>query len=221
MAIRFQCGGCNQPIEVDDEWGGRVVACPYCRRVASAPSVSTLDPVDAIPVASPMSMSPTAGSMIPPAVPGLSRGSPIVAPQGNAFAVTAFALSLVLVAVTLAFITLLASHRDEYAAFERQIQEAAQSGQSMFDAAMKIGQSNAGAAPGWLMLAGFLQLAAMANWVTSVVLAIIGLRRPHRRGLAVAALLICVAVLLSVCFVPMLLTMGGAGSAMALLIWSH
>ena len=218
MAIRFQCGGCNQPIEVDDEWGGRVVACPYCRRVASAPSVSTLDPGDAIPVASPIGMAPTAGSTVPPAIPGMSRASAMVAPPGNAFAVTAFALSLLLVAVMLAFIALLAAHRDEYAAFQRQVQEAARSGQSMFDAAMKIGQSNAGAMPGWLMLAGFLELAAIANWVTSVVLAIIGLRRTHRRGLAVAALLICLAVLLSACVMSGVLAIGGASSAPAFIV---
>jgi hypothetical protein len=52
MAIRFSCPSCQQPIEVDDDWGGQSVACPYCRRVVSAPAQSSWPPGD-VPVASP------------------------------------------------------------------------------------------------------------------------------------------------------------------------
>jgi DNA-directed RNA polymerase subunit RPC12/RpoP len=44
MAIQFQCTGCSQPIEVDDEFAGRAAACPYCRRVVTIPTRSTLEP---------------------------------------------------------------------------------------------------------------------------------------------------------------------------------
>ena len=54
MAIRFQCGSCNQPIEVDDPWGGRTVACPYCHSTVTAPSASTLGDISDIPAASPV-----------------------------------------------------------------------------------------------------------------------------------------------------------------------
>ena len=53
MAIQFVCPGCSQPIEVDDEIGGRSAACPYCQHVVSVPLASTLDtvaPVTASPV---------------------------------------------------------------------------------------------------------------------------------------------------------------------------
>lgn len=53
MAIRFNCPNCRQPIEVDDEIGGRSAACPYCRRVVNVPAESsyTEEAVDAAPAA--------------------------------------------------------------------------------------------------------------------------------------------------------------------------
>jgi hypothetical protein len=45
MAIQFHCPGCSQPIEVDDIHAGQAAACPYCRRVVSVPSESSVDPV--------------------------------------------------------------------------------------------------------------------------------------------------------------------------------
>jgi len=42
MAIQFNCPACRQPIEVDDEWGSQHVHCPFCKRVVTAPTMSTL-----------------------------------------------------------------------------------------------------------------------------------------------------------------------------------
>lgn len=50
MPIRFACPGCQQPIEVDDEWASQQVGCPYCRQVVSAPTESTLQ-MNAVPTA--------------------------------------------------------------------------------------------------------------------------------------------------------------------------
>ncbi|MCG3138474.1 MAG: hypothetical protein HJJLKODD_02339 [Phycisphaerae bacterium] len=33
---------CQQPVEVDDEWAGQQVGCPFCQRVVNAPTQSTL-----------------------------------------------------------------------------------------------------------------------------------------------------------------------------------
>ena len=52
MAIRFACPSCRQPIEIDDQWAGQSVGCPYCKRVVTAPTTSTWPPGD-IPQASP------------------------------------------------------------------------------------------------------------------------------------------------------------------------
>jgi hypothetical protein len=42
MAIQFACPSCAQPIEVDDEHAGRMATCPYCRRVVTVPTASTM-----------------------------------------------------------------------------------------------------------------------------------------------------------------------------------
>ena len=41
MSIQFLCPACSQPIEIDDEWSARPVACPYCRKTITAPESST------------------------------------------------------------------------------------------------------------------------------------------------------------------------------------
>ena len=67
MAIRFACPSCQQPIEVDDQWGGQAVACPYCRRAVTAPTISTWLP-GPIPQAKPTGL----GLERPPPLPGSS-----------------------------------------------------------------------------------------------------------------------------------------------------
>ena len=64
MPIRFACPSCQQPIEIDDQWAGQSVACPYCKRVVTAPTTSTW-PVGEIPMAS-----PARGTSPPPPPPG-------------------------------------------------------------------------------------------------------------------------------------------------------
>lgn len=64
MAIQFICSGCRQPIEVDPEWAGQTVMCPYCRYVQTAPAESTFRP-EAVRPASP----------VRPPVPGEADGA--------------------------------------------------------------------------------------------------------------------------------------------------
>lgn len=54
MAIQFHCPSCSQPIEVDDVHAGQAATCPYCHRVVSVPTESSLGPVP------PVSARPTA-----------------------------------------------------------------------------------------------------------------------------------------------------------------
>ena len=37
MPIQFECESCHKLIEVDDEWAGRLVECPFCRTAVRAP----------------------------------------------------------------------------------------------------------------------------------------------------------------------------------------
>jgi hypothetical protein len=42
MAIQFLCSACGQPVEVDDDMANLTVTCPYCRKVVTTPTQSTL-----------------------------------------------------------------------------------------------------------------------------------------------------------------------------------
>ena len=37
MPIQFRCTSCSQPIEIDNEFAGQAVTCPYCEKVVTAP----------------------------------------------------------------------------------------------------------------------------------------------------------------------------------------
>lgn len=75
MAIQFVCPGCSQPIEVDDEIGGRSAACPYCQHVVSVPIQSTYD--SGAPVtASPVQQTAAPGAPPPHTPMGLHVGPP-------------------------------------------------------------------------------------------------------------------------------------------------
>ncbi|HXK86226.1 MAG: hypothetical protein GXW89_08135 [Phycisphaerae bacterium] len=80
MPIRFTCPSCQQPLEIDDTWGGQSVACPYCRRVITAPSSSTW-PTGEVPMASPAGVGsgptePPASAASPPPFQGFAPPPP-------------------------------------------------------------------------------------------------------------------------------------------------
>jgi len=77
MAIQFHCAGCNNPIEVDDDYAGRTAACPYCNKVVTVPQTSTLDP-DA-----PVVARPAAGAAGPSAPPLPAAQTLHVGPAGT------------------------------------------------------------------------------------------------------------------------------------------
>ncbi len=75
MAIQFRCPGCEQPIEVDDEYAGQTAACPYCRRVVTVPVESTLGSEGSAPAR------PAEAEPAPPASPVAGeRATPAVTP---------------------------------------------------------------------------------------------------------------------------------------------
>ncbi len=87
MAIQFNCPGCRQPVEVDDEWAGEHVACPFCQRVVTAPTESTITALqDALP--------PTARRLSPSGPGGVIATDATVTPGYNRMAVVGFGLSL-------------------------------------------------------------------------------------------------------------------------------
>jgi hypothetical protein len=90
MAIQFQCPSCGQPIEIDDEWAGQEVSCPFCRKVVTAPANSTWH-ATRIPQAAPLVLPPP-----PFGVPGdqlTPTGVPLAARRTKSFAMWACLLS--------------------------------------------------------------------------------------------------------------------------------
>lgn len=190
MAIRFLCAACNQPIEVDDEWASRLVACPYCRRTVAAPAQSTLEMSALVPEASPAAMP---GAPRPAGAPRAYRASALYHP--NRLAVVALALAGGAVAMLLLCFSIVYANQDELSKFMQPGMD--------FSAGMKSVQdymaAHGGMPPGWLWGLGTSELAGGLLWLGAVVCGVIGSFRVHRRGLAIGALVLCGLLLLFVC----------------------
>lgn len=106
MAIRFPCPSCRQPIEIDDEWAGQPVGCPYCRKAVQAPAQSQWPPSD-IPVATPVQ-----GGLRQPPPPPPPHGYPplntdVASPHGRPRASAASANWALLLAVGCAVLSII------------------------------------------------------------------------------------------------------------------
>ena len=194
MVIRFQCSACSQPIEVDDEWALRTVACPYCHKTITAPAESTLGDLSQIPTATPL----TGEESHPAPLPARPHQPVARDAHPNRIAIVAFVLALTVVALIGMYLNVLSAHRLE---MEKFLQPEMSFGEQM-QAFSEYLESQQGQVPGWVMALSVLPLGAGLAWTAALVCAIIALRRPQRRGLAVAALLIAG-------FVPVFLCCGG------------
>jgi len=196
MAIRFQCGACSQPIEVDDEWAMRAVACPYCRKTITAPSESTLGDLSRIPMASPLLAVGNAVAL--PASAPSSYAPPDS--DANPLAVAAFILAAAMVILLLSGAMIVASHALDLEQLQKDLQPqpGAASG-SQVRAVMEYIDTHGGQFPGWLVAVGVLQISAMAACAAAIVCGLLALRRTARRALAVIALVSCGCVVLLFC----------------------
>jgi hypothetical protein len=193
MAIRFQCSGCSQPIEVDDEWAQKFVACPYCRRTITAPAESTLPDPSQIPTATRLEQPQVPADLLPPFGPT----RPAV-PTSNVIAKVAFGLACTVV-VTLGLYCLIGSlHQAE---LEPLIQPERTFSEQM-QAFQEYTASRGGMPPGWMMAMSLLSLTGVVMWVAALVCGIVGVCRPSNRSWAIAALVITA-------FTPLLFCCGG------------
>ncbi|MCZ6655044.1 MAG: hypothetical protein O7D91_18710 [Planctomycetota bacterium] len=87
MAIQFNCPGCRQPVEVDDEWAGEHVTCPFCQRVVTAPAESTITTLQ-------NNLPPTARRLSPSGPGGMIETGAAPPPRYNRMAVAGFGLGL-------------------------------------------------------------------------------------------------------------------------------
>ncbi len=179
MAIRFHCPACSQPIEVDDEWAGRAVACPYCRKTVTAPSQSTLGDLSTIPTATPVGF---AGA-VPPAPYAY-------APSSNPLAVVALVLASVTVGLFLTSAVIGSRHSLEFAEIQREM-TASDKDASPMKAAMEYTRKHGGTLPGWLMAISFLSFGGMVTCVSGLICGLIALRHAARRALAIISVVAC------------------------------
>lgn len=184
MAIRFQCSSCLQPIEVDDEWASKAVACPYCRTTITAPAESTIADLTEIPMASPLATGHTVPTQ--PPSPGYVQASSAQHP--NRIAMIAFALACGEVLLLAVMQWIMASHRLEVEEFVTSM-ESATGLSEMVEAQSEFFKARGGI-PRWLVAIVALEVMAGLNWAAIVVCGIIGVRRPNRRKLAITALVV-------------------------------
>ncbi len=183
MTIRFQCGSCSQPIEVDDEWASRPVACPYCRKTVTAPGESTLGDPGEIQMASPVPLGTATGH--PPSLPHDVAISPI---GKNTVAVVALILACCSIVFLLVGKSVLAPHRAEYKVFVDAV-KAAPTWEEQTQAQTEFFATHPDAYT-WFVGSTMSFLCGGLASIAAIVCGLIGLRRPMRRRLAAAALAI-------------------------------
>lgn len=190
MAIRFQCPACSEPIEVDNEWGRKVVRCPYCQRTVTAPAESTLPDNEHIPTAT--AIPGRREFQVPPDSVGPAGAVPPYPPSAptNRAAVTALILAMLSLALMLWSMQTLSSHGSEMQKYQEFLEEAQAKGDPMMTGVLKYYESQGGTWPRWMVTLSLLGFASMGAWLGSIVFGVIGLFRTVRRGMAVTALVI-------------------------------
>lgn len=187
MAIQFSCGACGQPVEIDDEWGGKTVACPFCHSQIVAPTESRLFDTDDVPLASAVPRS------APPSTAGYD-GSP---PSGgsNRLALVAVALAGVMLVSLIMFNRLMSPHTGEIQTMMARMAELAEQGKgmilSMQTAQLELFEESGGAMPSWLAWAVMFEFLGGASWLAAVICGAIAVSRPQRRRYSIAALVAC------------------------------
>jgi hypothetical protein len=181
MAIRFHCPACTQPLEVDDAWASRVVACPYCRKTVTAPANSNLTDLSAVPMAMPLTQPGAAGA--PPPLPEFAARSNPLAVAAIVFAGLTILLST-LMSVTAS------RHRLELEDIERDMKAMGPDASPM-KASMEYMRTHGGQVPGWIMGLSLCFFGSLLACVTGLVCGLLALRRRARRALAWTSVLVC------------------------------
>lgn len=192
MAIRFLCAGCSQPIEVDDEFAMRLVACPYCRRTITAPRETILPEASGVAEARP-------GAVIAP--PTTVSAEPLLtaaAPARNGPAVAAAVLLAVALASLIGYFLVFAGHSQELTrmmptTFPPDMSAIMKAQQRLFE--------EYGGVPPWMIALGAFEILAGMTWIGAVACAIVGLTgRRARKGLALTVLILsCVLPIVACC----------------------
>ncbi|MEK6676211.1 MAG: hypothetical protein AABZ47_11235 [Planctomycetota bacterium] len=191
MAIRFLCVGCTQPIEIDEQWAAKSVACPYCRRTMTAPAESTLDDLRLVPVATPLG-NPATAVLRDAAFP---ITTPLVSVEANRIAVVALVLACMAAGFALLAMIVLSPHALELT----EMQKSSADAPSQLEFAKRVMEKHGGVFPAWMIVSSLLYCAALAVCIAAIICGIIGVRRIQRRGMAIAALIVSGGMVLFAC----------------------
>ena len=193
MTIRFRCTSCTQPIEIDDEWASKTVACPYCRKTTTAPAESTLENLDEVPTAMPL----TGAEAVLPSSVSARVDDASQRPTVNTLAVVA----LILAGGSLASVALarlvLYRHRVEWAQLQEGIMQGTSIGEQM-KAQSEFLEEHPEAVR-WLAPVSILLLTSGLLSLAALICGVIAICRPQRRGVAAAALVMAGVVPILVC----------------------
>jgi hypothetical protein len=195
MAIQFPCPSCSQPIEVDDEWAAKPVACPYCSKTVTAPESSTID-TGAPPLASPahaVQGQPEVGprGMYGPATSPSAFAQTLQPSQdSNAYAPWALGLSFAAAVLYFGLSFFVAAKIVTLVGPGASAEEAQKA---------MVERVQAGYLPGWLIATVIGFILTLLVWVAAIVLCILAVRRPARRGLTIAGFVICATIPVYIC----------------------
>ncbi len=189
MAIQFPCASCGQPIEIDDEWGGKTVACPFCHNRINAPLESQLAEVEPVPTAA--AVTPVVELPDPSVAPAHPAGVP--GPNRLAVVAVIFAGLLLIGLITVNRIT--AAHREELEQVQNRALELTDEGAGVIVASqkawMEVYEDNGGVPPNWLMTMALVMALSGLVWLGALICGILALRKASYRHFAVATLAVC------------------------------
>ena len=185
MSIRFQCQSCSQPIEVDDEWAGKAVVCPFCSATINAPEQSTLTELVHIPTASPIAVSSAEAKLSHP----VTTDQPV--PKRNTVAVVSLMLTGLFIFLQIVGAMIVSPHSIEIINMQEKYQASDQSTDAQMRILNDFISHYGGEMPGWFIAYFLIQLTAIPVFLAAMICAIIGIRRTHRRSMATTSLVIC------------------------------
>ncbi|MCG3130599.1 MAG: hypothetical protein FLDDKLPJ_01364 [Phycisphaerae bacterium] len=211
MAIRFLCPSCRQPIETDDVWAEKLVACPFCRTTVTAPALSTLGTVETVtgvPGARPAWSPDASWSNADTGAPG----PPQFVADGDSARKDAGARRLATLAIVLAGLSIvaftamsliIAPHREELFAFTKDFQDGGSFMQAQKEMMNDL-MNRPGGIPGWYVGSSVAMWLGALLWAPALILALLGMRRAAARSRAITALLMTVVAPMICCctFIP-------------------
>jgi len=189
MAIQFPCASCGQPIEIDDEWGGKTVACPFCHSRIIAPIESQLPDAEFVPTASPAA--PDTGQL----GPSLAHAYTVGVAASNRLAVVAVTLAGMMLVGLITVNRIAAAHRPELQQVQNRTLELADGGAGMIIASQKawveVYEKNGGVPPDWILAAALTMVLSGMLWLAALICGILAVRKPLHRHFAIASLVVC------------------------------